>query len=325
MTVAGWIQAWREECHSYIQSNPGKVITRYQFSLLFGWAWFKSVTPVKIISGFRVTGVYPVNRDKLLSKDTTCISDKTKLSLPRPLLTPSRPYSSHTETHYNSHNDTLATSSAFNDTLLSSSSSTADLTPINVPSSLSCSTPTSHTPIVSHRILSSSLEVSLTPASSRKVTFAVHDTLFSYSSFRYSHTLFTGRNYQVCKRLEEGYDIKSDQHYNYWLSLLTKPKPPQGTKPSQSNLLKKNSLFSKVISQQPPPRKRSAPVTEKSCARVITSAEYRKQMNENIGKKQEEQRLKEEKRLEWERKKLEKKQEQERKRNEKQNEGIYNT
>ena len=165
-------QAWREECHSYIQSNPGKVITRYQFSLLFGRAWFKSVTPVNIISGFRVTGVYPVNRDKLLSKDTTCISDKTKLSLPCPLLTPSHPYSSHTETHYNSHNDTSATSSAFNDTLLSSSSSTADLSPINVPSSLSCSTPTSHSPNFSRRILSSSLEVSLTPASSRKVTFA---------------------------------------------------------------------------------------------------------------------------------------------------------
>ena len=159
-------QAWRDECHSYIQSNPGKVITQYQFSLLFGRAWFKSVTPVNIISGFRVTGVYPVNRDKLLSKDTTCISDKMKLSLPCPLLTPSRPYSSHTETQYNSHNDTSATSSAFNDTLLSSSSSTADLSPINVPSSLSCSTPTSHSPIVSRRILSSSLEVSLTPASS---------------------------------------------------------------------------------------------------------------------------------------------------------------
>ena len=107
--------------------------------------------------------------------------------------------------------------------------------------------------------------------------------------------------------------------------MLTKPKPPQGSKASQSNLLKKNSLFSKVISQQSPLRKRSAPVTEKSCARVIMSAKYRKQMNEKNWKKQEEQWLKEEKRLERERKKLEKKQEQERKRNEKQNQGIYNT
>ena len=139
------------------------------------------------------------------------------------------------------------------------------------------------------------------------------------------HTPFSQEEIiKFAKRLEGGYDIKSDQRYNYWLSLLTKPKPPQGTKASQSNLLK-NSLFSKVISQQSPLRKRSAPVTKKSCARVITSAEYRKQMNQKIEKKQEERRLKEEKRLERERKKLEKKQEQERKRNKKQNQGIYNT
>ena len=54
--------AWREVCHSYIIENPGKVVTRYQFSQLFGQAWMKAMTPPNIISGFSVTGIYPTNR-----------------------------------------------------------------------------------------------------------------------------------------------------------------------------------------------------------------------------------------------------------------------
>ena len=55
-------KAWREECHSYMVNNPGKVVTRYQFSLLFNCVWMKAMTPHNIISGFRVTGIYPIDR-----------------------------------------------------------------------------------------------------------------------------------------------------------------------------------------------------------------------------------------------------------------------
>ena len=41
---------------------PGKVVTRYQFSLLFNHAWMKAMTPHNIMSGFRITGVYPIDR-----------------------------------------------------------------------------------------------------------------------------------------------------------------------------------------------------------------------------------------------------------------------
>ena len=54
--------AWREECHSYLTKNPGKVVSRYQFSSLFSRAWFKAMTPHNIISGFSTTGVYPTDR-----------------------------------------------------------------------------------------------------------------------------------------------------------------------------------------------------------------------------------------------------------------------
>ena len=43
-------KAWREECHSYMVDNPGKVVTRYQFSLLFNHAWMKAMTPHNIMS-----------------------------------------------------------------------------------------------------------------------------------------------------------------------------------------------------------------------------------------------------------------------------------
>ena len=45
-----------------MSSNPGKSVTIYQFSELFVKAWRQPMTPSNIISDFRVTGAYPVNR-----------------------------------------------------------------------------------------------------------------------------------------------------------------------------------------------------------------------------------------------------------------------
>ena len=50
---------WREACHDYIQANPGRVVTKYQFSSLLSQAWMKTMVPSNIISGFRTCGVYP--------------------------------------------------------------------------------------------------------------------------------------------------------------------------------------------------------------------------------------------------------------------------
>ena len=44
---------------------PGRVVTRYSFSKLFSSAWMKAMTMANIVSGFRVTGVYPVNRNTI--------------------------------------------------------------------------------------------------------------------------------------------------------------------------------------------------------------------------------------------------------------------
>lgn len=58
-------QNWSEVCHKYIQSNPGRVVTKYQFSELLNSAWTKTMVPSIICSGFRACGVYPFNRNAI--------------------------------------------------------------------------------------------------------------------------------------------------------------------------------------------------------------------------------------------------------------------
>ena len=56
---------WREECQNYVACNPGRVVTRYQFSELFSRAWYKGMSMSNIMSGFRITGIFPFNRHAL--------------------------------------------------------------------------------------------------------------------------------------------------------------------------------------------------------------------------------------------------------------------
>ena len=78
--------AWRDVCQEYVVYNPGKVVTRMSFSPLFSAAWRRSMTMQNVISSFKVTGIYPVDRTKVLSNVATD-PEPPKLSY-IPLLTP---------------------------------------------------------------------------------------------------------------------------------------------------------------------------------------------------------------------------------------------
>ena len=52
---------WSAACHQYMVDNPGRVVTKFQFSSLFREAWFKSIKPETVVAGFRKAGVYPLN------------------------------------------------------------------------------------------------------------------------------------------------------------------------------------------------------------------------------------------------------------------------
>ena len=56
---------WSEVCHTFMQENPGSVITKYQFSALFSKAWYKAIQPQNLIAGFTKCGIYPYNSDAI--------------------------------------------------------------------------------------------------------------------------------------------------------------------------------------------------------------------------------------------------------------------
>lgn len=59
---------WREVCHKFLQSNPGKAVTKYNFVELFAKAWLKTCSPGTICSGFRRAGIVPFCPDVLLER-----------------------------------------------------------------------------------------------------------------------------------------------------------------------------------------------------------------------------------------------------------------
>ena len=52
---------WFNVCRAYYQNNPGRIITRFQFSGLFSQAWGVAVSPANVSSGFSTCGIYPFN------------------------------------------------------------------------------------------------------------------------------------------------------------------------------------------------------------------------------------------------------------------------
>ena len=82
-------EAWRHVCHEYLTANPGKIITRYEFSRLFSKAWMGSMTISNITAGFRVTGIYPLDREAVLGpiSDLSALSEETGLSF-IPMISP---------------------------------------------------------------------------------------------------------------------------------------------------------------------------------------------------------------------------------------------
>ena len=53
---------WDRACDKFMSTNPGKIVTLYQFSSLFREAWHKAMMPATIMSGFKAAGVFPLDR-----------------------------------------------------------------------------------------------------------------------------------------------------------------------------------------------------------------------------------------------------------------------
>lgn len=57
---------WREAVQRYMSKNPGLHVNRYCFSALFSQAWSRCMTMANCRAGFRVTGIFPLNRDAVV-------------------------------------------------------------------------------------------------------------------------------------------------------------------------------------------------------------------------------------------------------------------
>ena len=44
---------WRKIAHEFLQSNPGQVITKFNFNSLFAKAWMAAITPANLVAGFK--------------------------------------------------------------------------------------------------------------------------------------------------------------------------------------------------------------------------------------------------------------------------------
>ena len=70
---------WKEECHSFLVKKPGRVVTLYDFSDLFVGAWEKAMTLKTITNGFKVTGIYPFNRNAIIESGKYKLFNPTSL------------------------------------------------------------------------------------------------------------------------------------------------------------------------------------------------------------------------------------------------------
>ena len=54
-------QYWDQEVMDFLKNHTGERISKERFGKLFSPVWQKSLTPKNVISGFRVTGIFPFN------------------------------------------------------------------------------------------------------------------------------------------------------------------------------------------------------------------------------------------------------------------------
>ena len=67
-TFASLKACWRQECQKVYSENPGTVLNRRNFMVVFQKAWVKGMSTENIVSYFKSVGLYPVNRRVVLSK-----------------------------------------------------------------------------------------------------------------------------------------------------------------------------------------------------------------------------------------------------------------
>ena len=59
---------WRKQCQAFFNSNPRRLLNRHNFNQVFCSAWLQGMTIANVITCFKSAGIYPMNRNAVLSQ-----------------------------------------------------------------------------------------------------------------------------------------------------------------------------------------------------------------------------------------------------------------
>ena len=285
-------QAWREECHAFLLKNPGKVVSKFSFSAIFGKAWLKAMTPLNVISGFRNTGIYPLDKTKLLpAEDESSPVISQHIPFLQPLQTPQP------QSHFHVHIYQSTPSSALGHSQMHSIHNTLS------PSSVS-------SPFEQWKLQSSS-RMSCSDVSYYDSQLSPQKNNDDNSLNEEEFVFTPDEEAKYMRRQEEGYDIETDTRYNAWLRLQTVTTQQQlDTNGDQHvNLLKPTGTLAKILDKQVSRIKLPVLSNPTSSAKVITSEANRKKLKEKEKEILAETKRKELNKMERERKREEKEKE----------------
>lgn len=316
-------QAWREECHVFLLKNQGKVISKFSFSQIFSKAWLKSMTPSNIISGFRNTGIYPLDKTKLLPAD-----DKSSTESVRGHYTPFLTLQPHhaspqpqSHLHLHIYQSTPSCPSAH----AQGRSSTPCVSPciprVQFVSPISTPCAPSRIPPIPFASPHISTLHAVSPSvdlDSLQGNITTHDSPVMHSATEDDLVFNKAEVAKYRRRLEEGFDVDGDSRYNAWVRQnVTQSHSDSGECQSICNLLRPTGILSKVLDKQISRIKIPVVSNPSSSAKVITSEANRKRLEEKEEKRVAEVTRKEQDKIERERKReemneIKKKQQQQR-------------
>ena len=303
---------WSDVCHKYMVNNPGRVVTKFQFSSLFREAWVKAIKPESIISGFQKCGVYPFNPNAVSIPDHSQLSDgcssinqlsfgdSEQISNADPKLSDDDPNS--LDNSHNSLCDIVCTSD-----------------PSYLPSNdqtLSFDDSISHTSSEHHNDISG-CPSDFPPISNSCDDYTVEELLRFENRYDNGYNIYTDERYVqwLCKNHPDV--IAGQQTEDVSLNTITHSTPNVAKKTSPSSSKSKDhniviettpsrspiSQFLTIPKSRPLKKKMVAPRTD---CRVLTSAESLSMIEEKEQQKKQEEEKREERKREREKRKLEK-------------------
>lgn len=276
---------WRQSVRAWQLEHIGEFLTKRNFASVFKSAWEKSCTIEVAVNGFRDTGLFPLNSERVMS---TFKMEPSKLFADQ--TSPSVPFSTKSATEQSP-------------SAAEGNSTEPSTNTVNVPST--CLEPT-------------------TLPSSDMHTEAVSNTAAPSALEQFEKVLGDERIRTFERRYEEGYDLNDDEMYNVWREIKKSSidtlssaasnlqTPTKKTKPTTESPFSRHLKVPVVTATKKPTRQRvhipkaitgdafRKILIEKKAMKEKEEADKKKRKEERIEKQQKRKELSEKKKAETE-------------------------